>query len=361
MSQKESLRGIILAGGTGSRFRPLTYTTAKQLLPIANRPVILYAIEALMQAGITDIGIVTGSTGAQFKAAFGDGDKLGVRLTYIPQSGPHGLAHAVQTAERFAGDDPFVVFLGDNFLRKGISEHVEAFRASSADAYLLLKRMPNPFDFGVAVLDELGRLVRLVEKPAEPPSDLAILGVYMFNRRFFDAAARIQPSARGELEITDAIQGMIDSGADVRAGIVEDTWIDTGGPQDLLEANRHVLDDVVACTDGAQIQASDLRNNVSAAPGVRIVNSTVEGPVILGRNAQVTGSRIGPGTSIGDDCRLDGVDIERSILLEGAVIECTGVGIRDSIIGRRVVVTGAGAATSEVRLLLGDESRVVLS
>jgi glucose-1-phosphate thymidylyltransferase len=351
------MRGLILSGGTGSRLRPFTYTRAKQLLPLANKPVILYAVEALVEAGITEIGIVTGHSGDQFKKALGGGEAYGARFTYLHQEAPRGLADAVLTGEAFVGDQPFAVFLGDNFLHGGVAEHVQAFRDSNADAQLTLKQVPDPRSFGIAALDSAGRPVKLLEKPAEPPTNLAILGVYMLTRPFFDSARSIKPSARGELEITDALQHLIDLGADVTARVVEGDWVDTGTANDLLAANRRILEDLVGLTEGAEVTDSLIDSTVVLGEGTRVVDSTIEGPAIIGRGVHIAGCRIGAGTSIGDGCSLTGVDIAASILLENVNLNCPGLCLRDSIIGRGARVTGSGPV-AELKLRLGDESEV---
>jgi glucose-1-phosphate thymidylyltransferase len=355
MAQGAHLKGLVLSGGTGSRLRPFTYSTAKQLLPLANKPVLFYIIEAMVEAGITDIGVVVGSTAEQIKAALGDGSRFGAELAYVQQDAPRGLAHAVQTARPFLGDSQFSVFLGDNMLRGGISHAVEAFRSASAEAQILVKPVANPSEFGIAELHTDGRVLRLVEKPARPASNLAILGVYMLGRRFFEAAQSISPSARGELEITDALQAMIDSGMEVCARVVEEDWIDTGSPRDLLAANRMLLCDP---HEGyTRLEGSADAAPVQLAEGVRLSGSQLTGPAIVGRDTAVLDSRVGPGVSLGNGCRIVGAAIEESIVMDGAVIE--GARLHNSIIGRNAVVRAGGGEVFE-GLLLGDESRVEL-
>ena len=353
-----NLKGLVLSGGKGSRLRPFTYTGAKQLVPLANKPILFYAIEALVQAGIDEIGVITGDTAEQVRDALGDGHTFGARITYIPQDAPSGIAHAVKIARPFLADDPFVVFLGDNFLRGGIVPFVQAFRDSGADAQILLTPVANPRELGVAVLNDEGRPVRLVEKPPEPPSDLAIVGIYMFNRRFFEAVDQIQPSARGELEITDTIQQLIDLGADVRAELVYDRWIDTGKMVDLLAANRIVLEDLVPATAGATIEDSQLTGRVVIQPGARIVNSIIHGPAIVGEDTEVIDSFVGPYTSIYHHCRVTGTEIEASVVLERSVIDRPNNRIYESLIGRDVVVNGDDGKPKALRLVLGDHSRI---
>ena len=350
------LKGLVLSGGKGSRLRPFTYTGAKQLVPIANKPILFYAIEALVQVGVKDIGIITGDTGEQICEAVGDDSRFGAKFSFIPQEAPLGIAHAVKIALPFLDGGPFVVFLGDNFLRGGIAPFVQAFRDSRADAQILLTPVPNPREFGVAVLDDAGRPVRLVEKPSEPPTDLAIVGIYMFGPRFFEAVEQVVPSARGELEITDTIQRLIDLKADVQAKIVRESWIDTGKMGDLLAANRIVLEDLDACTDGATVEASNISGRVVLQPGARVVNSVIHGPAIIGEETEVIDSYVGPYTSIYHHCRLFETEIEASVVLERSIIESPGDRIHESLIGRDVSVRGNSQKPKALRLVLGDHS-----
>jgi glucose-1-phosphate thymidylyltransferase len=354
----ENLKGIVLSGGKATRLRPFSYTGAKQLVPIANKPILFYGIENLVQAGITDIAVVVGDTGPQVREALGDGSRFGAKLTFIEQDAPRGIAHAVKITRDFAGNDPFVVFLGDNFLRGGIVRFVNAFRDSRADAQILLTPVADASQVGVAILDAAGKPLRLVEKPQEYVSDLAIMGIYMFNSRFFEAVEQIQPSARGELEITDAIQKLMDTGADVRAEVVRDRWIDTGKFDDLLEANRIVLDDLEGCTEGAAAEGSTLQGRVVLQLGARVVNSTIHGPAIIGENTQVIDSYVGPYTSIYHDCYLRDTEIEASVVLERSRIESPGHRIHQSLIGRDVEFSGEASKPRAYRLILGDHSKV---
>jgi glucose-1-phosphate thymidylyltransferase len=358
MVQAATLKGLILSGGTGSRLRPFTYSTAKQLLPLANKPVIYYVIEAMVDAGITDIGIIVGSAAQQIKERVGDGQRFGASLTYIEQDAPRGLAHAVQTAQPFLGEDSFAVFLGDNFLRGGIRSHVDAFRDSGAAGQILLKRVPNPREFGIAEIDATGRLLRLVEKPDEPASDLAVLGVYLLRHDFFRHAATIRPSFRGELEITDALQAMLDAGLDVRGHVIDDHWVDTGGPDDLLRANRAVLDDLE--TYGIETLGRDCSacGNVHIEEGAVVTNTQIEGPVIVGQGAIVRDSYLGPGTAIADRCVVSNARMENSIVMEDSQIE--GARIRDSIVGCHAQVTGGNSVALMKGVLLGDYGRLNL-
>ncbi|MCS6801480.1 MAG: glucose-1-phosphate thymidylyltransferase [Chloroflexota bacterium] len=351
------MKGLILSGGKGTRLRPLTYTGAKQLVPVANKPVLFYAIENLVSAGITDLGIVVGDTREQIIAAVGDGSKFGASVCYIQQDAPRGLAHGVKIARHFLGNDRFVLFLGDNFLREGIRPFVERFRRGTANAQILLSRVPDPRNFGVAELDGT-RVIRLVEKPKHPPSDLALVGIYFFDQTVFEAVEAIRPSFRGELEITDAIQWLVDAGLQVDAEILTTPWIDTGKMEDMLEANRLVLETLEGSVEGEVDAASRLVGKVIIARGARIINSHLRGPVIVGENCEIVNSFIGPFSAIDHDCRIVNSEIEHSIVLEHAIIENFPTRIEDSLIGRFAEVRHAQAKPVATRLLLGDHSRV---
>jgi glucose-1-phosphate thymidylyltransferase len=338
--------------------RPFTYTGAKQLIPIANKPILFYALEWLVAAGVEDVGVVVGDTGPEVRQALGDGGRFRCNLTFCQQEAPLGIAHAVKTGREFVQDDPFIVFLGDNFIRGGITPFVNAFRDSNADAQVLLTPVPNPRDFGVALLDDSGRPVRLIEKPPEPPTDLALVGVYMFNRRFWDAVEQIKPSARGELEITDAIQKLIDMGADVRAEIVRDNWIDTGKVTDLLTANRIVLEDLSPRQEDAVVENSTINGKVVLETGARVSNSVIHGPAIIGEDTEISDSYVGPYTSIYHHCRIDRTEIECSVVLENSRIDGIGQRIHESLIGRNVELCGDSRKPQAYRLTLGDFSKV---
>lgn len=353
------LKGLVLSGGAGTRLRPITHTSAKQLVPVANKPVLFYGLEALRDAGITDIGIIIGDTGDEIREALGDGSSLGVRITFIPQSAPLGLAHAVLTAEDFLGDSPFVMYLGDNLLRDGITPLVEEFRASDPDAMILLQHVPNPSSYGVAVLDG-DRVVNLEEKPAQPKSDLALVGVYMFTPAILDAAKSIQPSARGELEITDAIQYLIDQGRRVEPHVVTGWWKDTGQVEDMLEANRLILDVIEPRVDG-EIIDSDIEGRVVIEAGARLVNSHVRGPAVIGRDAVVENAYIGPYSSISTGCVVRRAEIEHSILLERVHVEDLDARVESSLIGRDVTITRTDAKPRAYRFVLGDSSVIGLT
>jgi glucose-1-phosphate thymidylyltransferase len=351
------MKGLILSGGRGTRLRPLTYTSAKQLVPVANKPVLFYGIEALAAAGIRDIGMVVGDTQSEIRAAVGDGSAWGVRITYIEQDAPRGLAHAVLISERFLDNQPFVMYLGDNLLNKGINRFVDEFTRERPAAQILLARVPDPQMFGVAELAE-GRVIRLVEKPQEPLSDLALVGVYMFSPAVFDAVKSIKPSFRNELEITDAIQTLIDRGLDVRPHIVDGWWKDTGKLEDMLEANRLILDTFDRRIEGAVDAASRVEGKVVVEEGAVIEDSVVRGPVIIGARARIVRAYVGPFTSIMNDAEVRESEIEHSIVLEGSSINNLAARIEDSLIGKNVKIYRLPVKPSAYRFMLGDNSEV---
>lgn len=353
------LKGLILSGGHGTRLRPLTYTSAKQLIPIANKPVLFYGIEALRDAGIDEIGIVVGHTRDEIVAAVGDGSRFGVKVTYIEQDAPRGLAHAVMIAERFLGDSPFVMYLGDNFILDGVAPIVEKFVARKSDAMILLAKVSNPQQFGVAVLE--GEIIReLVEKPKIPPSDLGIIGVYVFTQSIFEACRSIKPSWRGELEITDAIQQLITSNRDVRAEIVSGYWKDTGRPEDLLDANRVILDRLEADVRGDVDAESRVEFRVSMHPTARVRRSVIRGPVIVGAGAVIEDAYVGPFTSVGEDCVVRGSEVEHSILLTTSKLVNIRGRVVDSVLGRGASVQHSDERPHALRFVLGDQSAVGL-
>ncbi|MBI2873257.1 MAG: glucose-1-phosphate thymidylyltransferase [Chloroflexi bacterium] len=354
------MKALILSGGKGSRLRPLTYTGAKQLVPVANKPVLFYAIEDAVEAGITDIGIVVGDTGEYVKAAVQDGSRFGARVTYIHQPEPLGIAHAVKISRPFIGDEPFVLLLGDNFVRDGIAKYVKVFRDEPVDCQVLLYPVSNPQDFGIAEVRD-GRVVRVVEKPKEPFSNLAVVGIYFFDHHVFEATDAIHPSWRGELEITDTIQYLVANGFKVRALPLDSPWIDTGKKDDILEANRLILDLLEPCVQGKLDSESQVHGRVSVAATARVLRSVVRGPAIIGAEAVIEDAFVGPYTSIGARCRIQQSEIENSVLMEESSITGVARRITDSLIGRHVTVTGNSSRPQAHRLTLGDHSYVVLS
>ncbi len=363
------MKGLILSGGKGTRMRPLTFTQAKQLIPVANKPVLFYGVEALRDAGIREIGIVVGDTRQEIREACGDGSRWGVRITYIEQAEPLGLAHAVLISEGFLrgrgpdgaadpdGDGTFVMYLGDNILKRGITSLVEEFRTKRPNSLILLTRVPNPRMFGVAELED-GRVARLVEKPAEPKSDLALVGVYMFDARIFEAVKAIRPSGRHELEITDAIQYLVESGFEVQPHLVEGWWKDTGKIEDILDANRLILEGQPGRIEGEVDAASQTSGNVVVERGAAVRRSVVRGPAIIGEGATIEDAYIGPFTAIGPRCRVARTEIEHSIVLEGAEILDVGARIDESLIGREVRIYKCPPRPSAYRFMIGDKSEI---
>ena len=374
------MKALVLAGGRGTRLRPITHTSAKQLVPVANKPVLFYGLESLRAAGITDVGIVVSDpremlqpdhrTGelvtvlvnsqAEIRAAVRDGSAFGLRVTYIEQEAPLGLAHAVKISQDYLDGDSFVMYLGDNLIKDGITPFVREFEAERPNAQILLARVATPSDFGVAEL-EGDRVVRLEEKPSRPRSDLALVGVYLFDPSVFEAVAAIRPSGRGELEITDAIQHLIDSGKRVRSHVITGWWKDTGKVEDLLEANRIVLADLATRIEGSVDAETAVEGGVSLGPGTTVVRSRLRGPLVIGAGARIADAYIGPFSAIGDGVTLSHCEIEHSIVLARSRIENVPHRIESSLIGRDVVVCARDARPRAHRLMLGDSSRVELS
>ncbi|MGH3452151.1 MAG: glucose-1-phosphate thymidylyltransferase [Haloechinothrix sp.] len=354
------MRALVLAGGAGTRLRPITHTSAKQLVPVANKPVLFYGLEAIRDAGVTEVGVIVGDTHEEIRQAVGDGSQFGLRVTYIPQVAPLGLAHCVQIARDFLADDEFVMYLGDNFIIGGITHLVEEFRAGGCDAQILLTQVPDPTQFGVAELDQQGRVIGLEEKPKDPKSDLALVGVYMFNASIHEAVHRITPSWRNELEITDAIQWLIDSGHHVRSHTISGYWKDTGRVEDMLECNRTVLERLDPAVRGTVDADSELIGRVVIEAGAEVVRSRIRGPVIVGAGTRIVDSYVGPFTSIEQDCVIDDSEIEYSIVLADSRI--AGVRrIESSLIGREVEVSPARGVPRVHRLVLGDHSQVQIT
>jgi len=352
------LKGLILSGGRGTRLRPITYTSAKQLVPVANKPVLFYGIEAMADAGIREIGIIIApETGNEIREAAGDGSQFGVRITYIVQDEPAGLAHAVLTAEPFLGDAPFVMYLGDNLLQGGMRDLVRAFRDNAPEALILLTPVPDPENYGVAELDGAGAVRRLAEKPKEPATDLALVGVYMFTPHIYDAARAIRPSARGELEITDAIQWLVDSGRRVEPHIVRGWWKDTGRLDDMLEANRLILETIDRRVDG-ELEGSQVNGRVIVEAGARLTNSTVRGPAIIGAGAELNDCYVGPYTAVGRHCVISGAEVEHSILLEGSSVRGLDGRMESSLLGRDVHISRDDRQPRAYRFMVGDHSEI---
>ncbi len=354
------MKALVLAGGSGTRLRPITHTSAKQLLPVANKPVLFYGLEAIRDAGITDVGVVVGDTVRAIQSAVGDGQAFGLRVTYVQQAAPLGLAHAVLTAREFLGDDDFVMYLGDNFIVGGITALVEEFRSRRPDAHIMLTKVPDPRQFGVAELDQAGQVIGLAEKPERPKSDLALVGVYLFTASVHEAIAGLVPSQRGELEITEAIQWLVQHGRKVTSTTISGYWKDTGNVTDMLEVNRMVLESAEPLVDGTVDAASELIGRVVIEAGAQITGSRIVGPVIIGAGTVVTGSYVGPYTSVAPGCVIADSEIEYSIVLGGASIR--GVRrIEASLIGHDVEVTPAPRVREAHRLILGDHSKVQIS
>ena len=356
------MKALILAGGAGTRLRPITHTSAKQLVPVANKPILFYGIEAMAAAGIREIGVIVGDTRAEVMAALGDGSQFGVSVTFIPQDAPLGLAHCVLIAQEFLGDDDFVMYLGDNLLEQDLAAFVTAFESARAGAepptaQILLKQVPDPHRFGIAELDANGNVVHLVEKPADPPSDLALVGVYLFDRTIHTAVASIAPSPRGELEITDAIQWLVDQGYRVRCELLSGWWIDTGKLTPLLEANRLLLEKIEPRLDGDIDAESVIDGRVIVEAGAVIRNSNIRGPVAIGAGARISDSFIGPFSAIGEDCEVRNSEIEHSVIMARSTI--TDIPrLEDSLIGRETVVARTQKRPRAARLMIGDHCQI---
>jgi len=350
------VKGLILSGGAGTRLRPITHTSAKQLVPVANKPILFYGLEAMREAGIREVGIIVGDTHAEVETAVGDGGAFGLQVTYIRQAAPLGLAHAVLIAEDYLGDEPFVMYLGDNLLKDGIVPFVERFAQSRPDALILLQKVPDPQSYGVAEIDD-GKVVRLVEKPAQPRSDLALVGVYLFTPKVFASVKAISPSARNELEITDAIQDMVDRGLVVEPHVVTGWWKDTGRLEDMLEANRLILSTLVTEVHG-EVVDSTLEGPVSVGEGTVIERCTVRGPVTIAAGCRLSDAFIGPYTAIDQDVCIEHAEIEHSIILAESRISGLNARMTDSLIGKNVVISHSDARPVAYRFMVGDSSQI---
>jgi glucose-1-phosphate thymidylyltransferase len=355
------LKALILSGGRGTRLRPLTHTTAKQLIPVANKPLIHYVVDSVANAGIAEVGVIIApETGDDVREVIGDGSAWGVNVTYILQETPAGLAHAVKTARDFLGDSPFVMYLGDNLIGMEIRGFLEEFEAEHTEAVILLKEVHDPQRFGVAEVRDDGEIVRLVEKPKSPPSNLALVGVYVFSPEIHKAIERIRPSGRGELEITDAIQELIDSGKKVKSHLLTSWWLDTGKKDDMLEANRVVLDEMIH-TDikGKVVSGSKIIGRVAVGKGSLIESSTVRGPAIVGENTVVRNSFIGPYTSLGNDCLIENTSVEFSVILDDSkVLDIER--LEESLVGKKSTICRDGSQHKALRVHISDDSEVKL-
>lgn len=355
------MKALVLVAGKGTRLRPLSYSMAKPLIPVANKPILFYALDQVAEAGITDIGIIISpDTGEWIKEAVGDGSRWGTRISYILQHEPLGLAHAVKTAQGFLGDSSFVMFLGDNLIKSGIVPFVEQYKRHCPDALILLKEVSNPGIFGVAELDSRGHIVRLEEKPKQPRTNLAVVGIYLFSKVVHQSITRLKPSRRGEFEITDAIQDLINRGKRVQGHIVEDWWVDTGGKDDLLEANRLVLDTLLKGDIRGKVDSqSQISGRVEVRQGTEVENSTLHGPLSIAEGCRIKDSAIGPYASIGKETIVEASCIENSVILENCRIH--GIDrLEGSIIGRGAELTKSSNKQVVVRLFIGDDAKVEL-
>ncbi|MCP5094590.1 MAG: glucose-1-phosphate thymidylyltransferase [Chloroflexi bacterium] len=352
------MKGLILSGGTGSRLYPLTFTNAKQLIPVANTPILFRVIESIKDAGITEIGIVIGSTGDKIKEAVGQGGRWDVKITYIQQDQPLGLAHAVKVSADFLGDDRFVMFLGDNVIEGGISPLIKQFATSEWNSQIVLTRIEHPEQYGVAELNDDGSIKQLIEKPKNPPSNLALVGIYMFDANVLKAVDGIKPSWRGELEITDAIQWLVDNGYAVHPYVHRGWWIDTGRPGDMLEANDLVLEELAYKIEGYADRDSQIGRRVTIQRGAEIINSVVRGPAIIGKNTRIVNSYIGPYTSIGANVLIENSEVEHSMVLENSKIKDIETRIQDSLIGRNAVIERSPYKPKALKFTLGDNSNI---
>ncbi len=353
------MKALVLSGGKGTRLRPLTYTTAKQLVPVANKPILGYVIDHLKAADIKEVGIIISSeTGEEVRRYIDEGRRWGLRVTFIPQDKPLGLAHAVATARDFLKDDSFIMYLGDNLLSHGVRDSIKKFKKESAQAMIFLKEVDNPSQFGVAKLDRNGNILRLIEKPKRPPSNLALVGVYIFSKEIHKAIARIKPSFRGELEITDAIQELINMGYDVRSEVLDGWWLDTGKKDDLLQANTVVLDEYIKRNIRGSVDSkSQITGRVTIEKGASVKCSTIRGPVIIGKGAEITNSFIGPFTSIGEGVTITGSAIEHSVILNNALL--SGIErLEDSLVGKCSKVIRKDTHHKALRLMVGDDSTI---
>jgi glucose-1-phosphate thymidylyltransferase len=354
------MKGLILSGGFGTRLRPLTYTGAKQLIPVANKPIIYYGIESLVAAGIKELGIVVGNTAEEVKEAVGDGTRWNISVQYIHQEAPLGLAHAIKVSQGFLGNDSFVMYLGDNLLREGVDDFVRNFSKNNPNSLILLTEVKNPQEFGVAVVNDDGSIQQLIEKPKDPPSNLALVGVYIFDKSIHIAIDHIKPSWRNELEITDAIQWLLDNQYKVESHMVKGWWKDTGKPDDIIEANLLVLEDIDTAQNGS-VEDSNLSGRICTGDGSVIIKSVIRGPVIIGKNARIINSYIGPFSSIGDTAVIENSEIECSVIMEGATLKNVEKRIDRSIIGKNAVINVVDQSPRTHKFILGDKSYIEIA
>ena len=351
------MKSLILSGGKGTRLRPVTYSTAKQLVPVANKPILHYVVENIIKAGITDIGIIISpETGDEIKESVLKAN-FPANFSFIVQDYPGGLAHAVKVARNYLKDEPFVMYLGDNLIGSDINDFVKEFEEEKPDAIILLKEVEDPRMFGVAAINEKGEIIKLVEKPKEPPSNLALVGVYLFSPSIHTAIDRIKPSWRGELEITDAIQELVNMGKKVKAHILKSWWLDTGKKDDLLNANRVVLDEWVQEDIKGVVESSKVIGRVKIEEGAFIKDSIIRGPVVIGKRAKILNSFIGPYTSIGDKCVVENSSIEYSVVMEKSEIRNIER-IDESLIGRNAKVIKGSGVNKALKLNIGDDAQI---
>ena len=354
------MKALVLAGGKGTRLRPFTYTMAKQLIPVANRPIIHYVMDQIARVGIKEVGvIISPETGEQIKESLAE-NPWGFDFLFVLQGEPKGLAHAVMIAQGFLAEDAFLMYLGDNLIGQDIKSFVDEFQTSEPEAMILLTEVEDPRMFGVADVDGDGNIKRLIEKPKEPPSNLALVGIYLFSPSIHEAISEIKPSFRGELEITDAIQKLLDKGKIVKSFILRRWWLDTGKKDDLLEANRVVLDELVTQQlEGKVDEGSKVVGRVSLAKGAQVGGSTIRGPVVIGTGTVIKSSFIGPYTSVGNNCTIENAVLEHSVILDGARI--AGLErLEDSVVGRNAVVSKGSQNNKALRLMVGDDAEVSL-
>lgn len=351
------MKGLILAGGFGTRLRPLTYTGAKQLIPVANKPIIYYGIEALAKIGVSEIGIIVGDTKEEVMATVGMGDKWGIKIQYINQESPLGLAHAIKISRNFLNDAPFMMYLGDNILKDNLSQLVDQFQKNRPNALILLTEVSNPEAFGVAIIDEKGRVKKLIEKPKQPPSNLALVGIYLFDKEIFRAIENIKPSWRNELEITDAIQWLLDNNYQVESQTVKGWWKDTGKPEDIIDANLLILEDIESDNQG-KVLDSTINGRVKIGKGALLEKSIVRGPAIIGDNARIIRAYVGPFSSIGNNVIIESSEVECSVIMDGAIIRNLEKRIDRSILGKNVVINQIDESPRTHKFILGDQSYV---